>query len=172
MKVSCMIHTERLTLRKLHSGDIDNLFAFLGDAAAMAFTHTDATWSECRRRVLVHEWFRRKDGAAPWVVVERASGQVIGWGGLYQDPFEPGWGYEVGYYFHPKVWGRGFASELVQRALVDADERLKLGEVWAMVHPSNPASKRVLEKSGFVVERYLPERPRHLLRRPHLLLGA
>lgn len=85
-----MIHTERLTLRKLHSGDIDNLFAFLGDAAAMAFTHTDATWSACRRRVLVHEWFRRKDGAAPWVVVERASGQVIGWGGLYQDPFEPG----------------------------------------------------------------------------------
>ena len=161
-----MIQTDRLTLRKPCSADVDDLFEFLGDDEAMAYTHRDATWRDCRKRVLVHEWFRRKDGAAPWVVVNRTDGRVIGWGGLYQDPFERGWGYEVGYYFHPDAWGRGFASELVARALVEADERLKLVEVWAMAHPSNPASKRVLEKAGFVEERYLPERPRLLLRRP------
>lgn len=172
LRVSSMIKTDRLILRKPCLTDIDGLFEFLGDPEAMAFTHTDATWRECRKRVLVHEWFRRKDSAAPWVVADRADGRVIGWGGLYQDPFERGWGYEVGYYFHPDVWGRGFASELVERALVEADERLKLPEVWAMVHPRNPASKRVLEKAGFLEERFLPERPRYLLRRPRPLAEA
>lgn len=164
-----MIQTERLILRKPRSADMDELFGFLGDPKAMAFTHTDETWRACRKRVLVHEWFRRRDGAAPWVVVDRADGKIIGWGGLYKDPFDKGWGYEVGYYFHPSVWGRGFASEVVASALDEADERLFLPEVWAMAHPENTASRRVLDKAGFIEGRYLPERNRYLLRRSRSL---
>lgn len=28
-------------------------------------------------------------GYAPWTIVRRGDGKVIGWGGLHDDPFEP-----------------------------------------------------------------------------------
>lgn len=164
-----LLRTERLNLRPALRGDVASLFDFLGDAEAMKFTHVDETLRECQRRVMVHEWRRRRDGCAPWVVTTRNDGRVVGWGGLYQDPFDPGWGFEVGYYFHPDVWGHGYASELISAALQVADQQLKLPEVWAMAHPQNPGSRRVLEKAGFEMVRYIEERTRFLFRRPRSL---
>lgn len=87
---------------------------------------------------------------------------------MYEDPFDPGWGFEVGYYFRPEAWGNGYASELVRAALNVADDQLKPPEVWAMAHPDNIGSRRVLEKGGFIVVRHLVERNRLLLRRPRV----
>lgn len=122
------METERLILRPPRRADIAELFEFLGDPVAMQHTHSDKTLRECQRRVMVHEWRRRRDGCAPWVVVRREDGRIIGWGGLYEDPFE-------------------------------------LAEVWAMAHPDNGGSQRVLQKAGFVFARHLPERNRLLFRR-------
>jgi len=158
--------TERLILRRSRRADIPELFKFLGDPTAMQHTHTDKTLRECQRRVMVHEWRRRRDGCAPWVVIRREDGQIIGWGGLYGDPFDPGWDFEIGYYFRPDVWGHGYASELVHAALDVADLKLRLPEVWAMAHPENGGSKRVLEKAGFQFCRHLPDRNRLLFCRP------
>jgi RimJ/RimL family protein N-acetyltransferase len=161
-----MLETERLILRPPRRVDIPELFEFLGDPVAMQHTHSDKTLRECQRRVMVHEWRRRRDGCAPWVVVSRDDQRIVGWGGLYEDPFDPGWNFEVGYYFRPEAWGVGYASELVSAALGFADYQLKLPEVWAMAHPDNNGSKRVLEKAGFAFARDLPERNRILFRRP------
>lgn len=157
-----MQHTKNLKLSRAHQADVPDLFSFLGNASAMAFTHVDLSAQDCRRRVMVHEYFRRRDGCAPWVVRESGTNRIIGWGGLYQDPFEPGWGYEVGYFFHPEVWGKGYASQLVAAALAVADDELKLPEVYAMAHPENRGSQRVLEKTGFILASPLPERTRLL----------
>lgn len=163
--VHTMLETHRLTLRPPRRIDIPKLFEFLGDAVAMQHTHSDRTLGECRRRILVHEWRRRRDGSAPWVVERRDDGRIIGWGGLYEDPFDPGWDFEIGYYFRRDAWGKGYASELVGAALQIADQQLKLPEVWAMVHPDNTGSKRVLEKAGFLFNRHLPDRNRKLFLR-------
>ncbi|MDQ1902718.1 GNAT family N-acetyltransferase [Paracoccus sp. WLY502] len=163
-----MQQTKDLKLCCIRKADVAALFSFLGNAAAMRFTHVDRSLRECRRRVMVHEYFRRRDGCAPWVVRERCTDRIIGWGGLYQDPFELGWGFEVGYFFHPEAWGKGYASQLVSAALAVADDQLNLPEVWAMAHTENWASQRVLEKAGFVHARPLPERKRMLYRRSRL----
>lgn len=160
-----MIRTERLLLRPPRGADVASLYAFLGDAEAMRYTHADGSPRACRRRVLVHEWARRRDGCAPWLAATRHDGRVVGWGGLYRDPFEPGWGFEIGYFFRPDAWGQGYASELVRAALAVADHELGLVDVFAMAHPDNPGSCRVLEKAGFRVVRALPERSRLLYRR-------
>ena len=146
------------------------LFEFLGDPDAMRHTRVDASLRECRRRIAVHERRRRRDGYAPWTVVTRSERRIVGWGGLYEDPFEPGWGVEVGYFFHPQAWGRGFASELVAAALEAADCVLKLAEVRAFARAENIASRRVLEKAGFQVVRFVPELERWLYRRARLPL--
>src|SRR5215831_532116 len=59
--------TARLMLRRPMLADVPELFAFLGDAAAMQYTHVDASIRDCRRRVAAHErrrpprWIRPLD---------------------------------------------------------------------------------------------------------------
>ena len=131
----------------------------------MRHTHVDASLRDCRRRIAAHEWQRRRDGFGPWTAVTRTNARIVGWGGLYTDPFDPGWGPEVAYFFHPDCWGRGYATELVAASLDLADRVLELPEVRAFARPENAASRRVLEKAGFEIVRFVPEMERWLYRR-------
>lgn len=157
--------TNHLVLAPSRLNDVARLYGFLGNRDAMQFTHVDETFAACRKRVLVHEWFRRRDGFAPWVIREKANQTIIGWGGIYTDPFDPGWGPEVGYYFHPDVWGQGFGTELLTTSLDLAEHYYGLSELTAFVHPDNRASRRLLEKSGFVVRDFIPGMNRYCLKR-------
>ena len=136
----------------------------------MRYTHADASLRECRRRVAAHDRQRRRDGYGPWTVVTKADGRVVGWGGLYVDPFIPGWGPEVGYFFRREAWGHGYASELVAASLDLADRELGLAVVRAFARPENAASRRVLEKAGFETVRFVPELERWLYRRARVTL--
>jgi ribosomal-protein-alanine N-acetyltransferase len=159
------IETSRLILRDPTPSDVPRLFEFLGDAVAMRHTHADSSPRECRRRVLIHEWRRRRKGYAPWTIVTKADQMIIGWGGLYDDPFDPAWGVEIGYFFDPAAWGCGYATELATACTSLADNILHLPEVRAFARPENVGSRRVLEKAGFEVVRFIPEMERFLYRR-------
>jgi len=159
------VETERLVLRRPTLADVPALFEFLGDPTAMQYTQVDASVGECCRRIAAHERRRRRDGYAPWTVVTRAQRWIVGWGGLYHDPFQPGWGVEVGYFFHPAAWGFGYASELMSACIDIADHALELREVRAFARPENVRSRRVLEKAGFGVVKFVPEMERLLYRR-------
>ena len=67
---------------------------------------------------------------------------TIGFGGLYDDPLEVGWGIEVGYHFAKTAWGSGYATELTEFCLRVAHERLGFDEIRAFAHPDNVASQR------------------------------
>jgi ribosomal-protein-alanine N-acetyltransferase len=159
------VETPRLLLRRPRLADAPALFEFLGNVVAMQHTHADGSLQECRRRVAVHEWRRRHNGYAPWTIVAKSEGKIIGWGGLYDDPFDPGWGTEVAYFFHPSAWGQGYSSETVAACMGVADHALRLPEVRAFAHPANVGSQRVLEKASFEVVRFVPEMDRFLYRR-------
>ena len=162
------IETARLSMRRPSLSDVPTLFRFLGDPRAMRLTHVDASLRACRRRIAVHEWMRRRDGYAPWTVVRREDGRIIGWGGLYNDPFDPGWGVEVGYFLDPIAWRQGYATELVEACVDLADHVLHLDAVNAFAHAGNAGSRRVLQKTGFQQVRFVPELYRLLYRRPRL----
>lgn len=150
------LETARLRLRPLALTDVPAHFTYLGDAEAMRHTNVASDLRDCRRRLAVHEYRRRHDGCAPWTVIDKADGRIIGWGGLYDDPFDTAWGVEVGYAFHPDVWGRGYATELVAACLEIADEVLDLPQVGAFARPGNAGSRRVLEKCGFQELGFVP----------------
>ena len=158
------VETQRLVLQPPRLADAATLFTFLGDPKAMQYAHADRSLRECRRRVAVHEWCRRRNGCAPWTIQEKTDSRIIGWGGLYVYPFDTGWGQEVGYFFHPSAWGRGYASELVAACVRIADED-QLLDVRAFAHPENAGSQRVLEKNGFEKVRLVPRMRRFLYRR-------
>jgi ribosomal-protein-alanine N-acetyltransferase len=59
---------------------------------------------------------------------------------------------EIGYWLGPALWGRGLATAAV-RALTDwAFAHFDLCRIDAAVFGWNPASARVLEKAGYVLE--------------------
>jgi ribosomal-protein-alanine N-acetyltransferase len=93
------------------------------------------------------------------------TSQVVGWGGLQIDPFDPGWGVEVGYFFHPVHRRQGLASELVQASLAHGFDNLAIDEIYAYARPANTPSIGVIEKAGFRFVRYEPklERNRYVI---------
>jgi len=80
-----------------------------------------------------------------------AEGKLVGFGGVtVSKEFD---GLNLSYHFHPDSWGNGYATELVQEALDLAFRSLKADRVIGLVRPANPASRRVLERTGFTFER-------------------
>ncbi|MEQ8392256.1 MAG: GNAT family N-acetyltransferase [Thalassospira sp.] len=150
------VATSRLNLSPPTLSDIPDLYAFLGDRDAMHHTHHDESFATCRKRVLVHEWRRRHDGFAPWVVRRAEQQDIIGWGGLYIDPFDQGWGPELGYYFHPKAWGQGYASELARAAIDFANDFTAIETLSAFAHPENSPSRKLLLRHGFKHVDFVP----------------
>jgi len=159
-----MIETDRLRFRPPRLADAEPLFVFLGDPTAMRFTHVQPSLRACRRHIAAYERQRARIGCAPWAIIEKAGGGIVGWGGLYEDPFARGWGVEIGYHFAPSAWGRGYATELAMLCLEVARQQLRLEMLTAFAHPDNAASRRVLEKAGFAVERFVPDLQRYLYR--------
>ncbi|MBM3547175.1 MAG: GNAT family N-acetyltransferase [Alphaproteobacteria bacterium] len=157
--------TARLRLRPPRLSDAPALLSFFSDARAQRYTLHFGTLYECRRHIAVHERHRRRVGCGPWLVSEKASDAVIGWGGLYEDPLDRRWGIEVAYSFARSTWGQGYARELVSYSLDVARDELGLSEIVAFSHADNAGSRRVLEKAGFAFERYIPDMERNFYRR-------
>lgn len=59
---------------------------------------------------------------------------------------------EFGYWLGEEFWGRGIMSEIVPAFVDYCFKEFSLNRLFAMPHSNNPASARVLEKAGFVLE--------------------
>ncbi|EJT04793.1 GNAT family N-acetyltransferase [Rhizobium sp. CCGE 510] len=88
-------------------------------------------------------------GFGRWAV--EADGALIGFGGVtVSKEFV---GLNLSYHLHPESWGQGYATELVRETLTFAFDDLRAERVIGLVRPINVASKRILEKCGFHLER-------------------
>jgi ribosomal-protein-alanine N-acetyltransferase len=99
----------------------------------------------------VRHWERL--GFGLWLLRDRATGEVVGRGGLQttsatgQDETEAAWT------IVPTRWGEGLATELARAAIEAGLRPLGLASVIAYTTADNAASQRVMEKSGFRYER-------------------
>lgn len=136
------IHTKRLLLRRARPGDIEDIHAILSDPRAMRYWSTPphATIDESR------EWLDAMI-AAPVEVsddfVVEFEGGVIGKIGCWRLP-------EIGFIFHPHVWGRGFGGEALWAVVQWIFARHGVPAITADVDPRNAASLGLLASVGFV----------------------
>lgn len=146
-----ILETERLALREWGAEDAEALFVMLGDAEVMRYVDVGRPWEDIGR---VREWVEklnvsyRARGFSRWAVVEKEGGLAVGSCGFALLP----WSGEIdfGYMFRRDRWGRGYASEITSAVLRHGFERYGFKEVVASIAPENAASRRVLEKLGFV----------------------
>ena len=58
----------------------------------------------------------------------------------------------IGYWLSEEFWGQGVMSEVVPTFVNYCFENFSLDRIFAEAYSTNPASARVLEKAGFVLE--------------------
>lgn len=80
------------------------------------------------------------------------DGSLVGTIGLHRGEDVHRLTAEFGYFIGEEFWGRGIMSEVVPAFVDHCFSEFSLKRMFAMPHSSNPASARVLEKSGFVLE--------------------
>ena len=98
------------------------------------------------------DWIKERDlEGTTLLVVERSSRRPIGLVVLFEEDEARLGGPDIrlGYMLAESVWGRGFASELI-RGFVGWCRRAGVVSIMAGVQRGNVASRRVLEKNGFV----------------------
>ena len=107
--------TERLALRRFTEADLDNLFDLDGDPEVMRFltggkpTPREVIRNETLPRIL--HYYERFAGLGFWAVIEKSTGDFLGWFELR--PPEGGGPDEVelGYRLRESAWGKGYATE-------------------------------------------------------------
>lgn len=148
------IETPRLWLRWPALADVSDVCAYASDKRVSAMT---AQIPHPYRREHAETYVREAralnaEGRGFVVSVqEKASRRVIGGHSIRLREATPTLGAvpTLGYALHPDYWGRGYASEAA-RALVKAFFRFTDGDlIWAGALPENPASQKVLYKTGF-----------------------
>jgi [ribosomal protein S5]-alanine N-acetyltransferase len=86
-------------------------------------------------------------GHGRWAVDERATGRMIGRCGYNDFPYE--WpGLELGWTFHPDVWGRGYATEAANAAVAWGFGVAKFETIIHLIAPENTASQAVATRLG------------------------
>jgi RimJ/RimL family protein N-acetyltransferase len=139
--------TERLTLRAPTYADAPRLAELANDFGVTRMTTRmphPYTLEDARTfvaRVEVGDPARE----VTWVVADGTG--PVGVIGFYSDRSFTA---EVGYWLGRPAWGRGYASETLARALAWADNVWRRRCLVACCYTDNPASARVLEKSGFL----------------------
>ncbi len=150
------LETDRMVLERVRAEHAEELFEVLGDPRvartlyASGVPQTDAEMADNLVNKLEH-WERY--GFGMWLLRDRQTGTVVGRGGL-QHTFVAGCDeVEVAWAIAPARWREGLATEMAHAAVHVAFDDLGLGEIVAFTLPTNIASRRVMEKSGFAYER-------------------
>jgi ribosomal-protein-alanine N-acetyltransferase len=93
--------------------------------------------------------YAQNTGMGRWGIFHKDDNDFIGVCALRPSDYDIRY-IELGYRLHLKYWGSGIATELaaaiVNYGLVNAG----LKEIFAVTHPQNAASQRVLGKVGFI----------------------
>lgn len=153
--MAIILETNRLALRTWSLDDATAGFRIWSDPEVMRYVGTGAAHNSIERtsiwlgRMIAHQ---EQHGFCYWAVTEKESRELIGSCGMAYG-LDGGPPVDFGYTLAQSRWGRGLATEAASACLRYAFERLDLPELVASVDSRNTASRRVLEKLGFVYQR-------------------
>ncbi len=151
-----MLESARLILRPWREEDQKFVGAILGDPEVMRFSdagelgasHQEVWLRGILRAVTANEL------PGNLAIEHKASARVIGYVSLSRDLTRVGREEsEIGFRLARSAWGRGYATEAVQRMIEAAKSITSTQRVVAIVDPHNHRSVRLIEKIGMMYER-------------------
>lgn len=104
------------------------------------------------------------NGFGLWIFYDKSTNELIGRGGLRRVVISDVEEIELGFALLPEFWQQGYATEIAQACIKIAFEKIKLDNIVSFTLTSNLKSQRVMEKSGFTLEKNI-----ELHGEPHVL---
>ena len=146
-----VFETDRLELCVPCIEDVDALVGYWSNPETMKYLGMNGdvwTREQVVERVERGARYCKERGMTFWTVIEKATGAVIGQGGLVPIAFN-GDEVELGYRFGKAHWGKGYATELAKAAAMYGFGELDLDRLVAVCYAENAGSQKVLVRTGF-----------------------
>lgn len=147
-----IIETERLVLREFDLSDAKEMFLLNSDNDVIKYTGDTSfkNIEDAEKRIRNYDQYK-KYKMGRWTVLTKEANEYLGWCGLkyLEDTKET----DIGFRFHKKHWGRGYATESAIACLHYGFENLRLKKIIGRALKLNVASIHVLEKIGMQYER-------------------
>ncbi|GAA4250664.1 GNAT family N-acetyltransferase [Dactylosporangium darangshiense] len=148
-----VLRTQRLVLREMVEGDLDDLAALLGDPDVMRYYPRPKTRAETLEWIALNRRRYRANGFGFWTMLGREDGAFAGDCGLTIQRVDGVDEIELGYHVHPARQRTGLATEAAIACRDLARDRFGAGRVIAIIHPDNVPSQRVAQKAGLTLEK-------------------
>jgi RimJ/RimL family protein N-acetyltransferase len=150
--VQVFLETERLVLRRFTEADVDNLVELDSDPDVMRYINggrpTPREEIENDFLPAFLDYYRRFTGYGFWAVIEKSTGDFLGWFHFRPkpdgSPDEP----ELGYRLRKSAWGKGYGTEGSRALIRKGFTELGVRRVYAQAMVVNLGSSRVMEKAG------------------------
>ena len=145
-----VLETPRLRARRVESADVEAMLSVYGDLEVVRWVGNGEPFDRalCERWVEITHADYAKRGYGMFALVERQSGEVIGFGGLVHLYSQTE--VELKYALHRSRWGQGFATEAAAALLAYGAAQFGLTEIIAATAPENEPSHRVLLRAGML----------------------
>ncbi len=137
------IETERRRIRLLTEDDWHSVHAYSSDPGVMTYLPEEVMTEELTQQFVATSM---TEDARAYAVDLRAEDRLIG-----HISFHPWFApriYEIGWVFHPRYQGQGYATEAAAALLRYGFESWRIHRVIATCQPENTPSSRVMEKLG------------------------
>ncbi len=150
MAIPQKLTTDRLILRHWIPSDLDPLAEMMADPLYNRFMPGPFPRSAAEEKFQLIQSKIDQTEFGPWAVELPGEAGFIGYAGLNIPTRELPCGpcVEIGWHFHPRFWGMGYATEASQEVLHWGFEERNLDEIVAFTVPENKASIRIMEKLG------------------------
>jgi RimJ/RimL family protein N-acetyltransferase len=148
------LETDRLLLRKPRPEDGESIYlryASDPDVTRLVGWPRHLSLEDTRAFIAYSDAEWQRWAVGPYLIELRASGQLLGSTGL---ALETRFRAATGYVLAKDAWGFGYATEALGR-VVELARAVGVRRLYALCHPENAASVRVLDKCGFAREALL-----------------
>lgn len=145
------IETDRLIMRDIEPEDVEGIFKLDSDPEVHKFLGNKPikTMLEAEKAIdYVRNQYEKK-GIGRWAVINKQTGDFMGWSGLkYEEQVRDLPYYDIGYRFIREYWGKGYATESATACLKYGFEVLKLEEIGGAAIVDHEASIKILKRIG------------------------
>ena len=148
------IEPERLRLRELRNSDLGGMYELDSNPNVHKYLGNKPIKTKAEAQKILDSVIQQytERGIGRFAVIEKASGDFIGWSGLRLNTEYNMNGftkyYDVGYRLIERFWGKGYATESGKASVDYAFNTMKLPELYATTEISNQASHNALLKIG------------------------
>lgn len=88
------------------------------------------------------------ESAGLGALIETSTEKFVGFAGLLPYEYRGLKSYELGFALQKESWGKGYATEIGKAQIEYAFDYLNVDQVFALTHPKNAGSCKVLENIG------------------------